>query len=231
MYTHLKKDLDKLRTQILKVATSVEENLRKTMKALKTLSLPMAKEVQEADKLIDKLEVETEEECLKILALHQPVAGDLRYVITVLKINNELEHIGDLAVNIAEKVSYILETKIKLERVPFDMETMTSRTLYMLKTAIDAFLHSDVELAIGVCKDDEIIDNENRQSYVNIEQDLKTNPQNVHININYLTVSKTLERIADLCTNIASDVIYMNSALIARHNLDETIKLLEKRNG
>ncbi len=229
MYTHLKKDLEKLRSQILKVATCVEENLRKTMKAIKTLSLPMAAEVIEADKLIDKLEVETEEDCLKILALHQPVAGDLRYVITVLKINNELEHIGDLAVNIAEKVSYILETKIKLERPPFDMETMTSRTLYMLKSAIDSFLHADVDLAIGVCKDDEIVDNENRKSYINVESDLKINPQNVHIDINYLLVSKTLERIADLCTNIASDVIYMKSAVIARHNLEETIRLLESK--
>ncbi|MFI3290767.1 MAG: phosphate signaling complex protein PhoU [Opitutales bacterium] len=227
MYTHLKKDLEKLRSQILKVATCVEENLRKTMKAIKTLSLPMAQEVIQADKIIDKLEVETEEECLKILALHQPVAGDLRYVITVLKINNELEHIGDLAVNIAEKVSYILDTKIKLERPTFDMETMTSRTLYMLKSAIDSFLHADVDLAIGVCKDDEIVDNENRKSYVNLEEDLKINPQNVHIDINYLLVSKTLERIADLCTNIASDVIYMKSAVIARHNLEETIRQIE----
>lgn len=227
MYTHLKKDLEKLRSQILKVATCVEENLRKTMKAIKTLSLPMAQEVIQADKIIDKLEVETEEECLKILALHQPVAGDLRYVITVLKINNELEHIGDLAVNIAEKVSYILDTKIKLERPTFDMETMTSRTLYMLKSAIDSFLHADVDLAIGVCKDDEIVDNENRKSYINLEEDLKINPQNVHIDINYLLVSKTLERIADLCTNIASDVIYMKSAVIARHNLEETIRQIE----
>ena len=109
MNSHLRRDLEKLKERVLKVAIAVEENVRRSVRALCDLSEPLAKEVISKDLEIDKMEVDTEEECLKILALHQPVAGDLRFVVTVLKINNELEHIGDIAANIARRVSFIRE--------------------------------------------------------------------------------------------------------------------------
>jgi len=222
MNSHLRKDLEKLKAQILKVAISVEENVRKSVRALRELSPDLANEVINFDYDIDKMEVDTEEDCLKILALHQPVASDLRFVITVLKINNELEHIGDMASNIAKRVSYIRTEKPV--QIPFDIETMTSRTVYMLKTSIDAFLQYDELLAIGVCSDDSIVDEENRRCYGNVNSGIKENPEGAMAYINYLLVSKSLERIADLCTNIAEDIIYMKRSLIVRHNLSDAIE-------
>ena len=128
MNAHLVKDLDKLKAQILRVAAAVEENVRKSVRALRELSAPLAEDVVYSDRKIDETEVETEEECLKILALHQPVASDLRFVITVLKINNELEHIGDMSANIARRVPFLLRGgKVP---IPFDIDKMTSRTVY-----------------------------------------------------------------------------------------------------
>lgn len=225
MNSHLRKDLEKLKSQILKVAVAVEENVRKSVKALRELSSDLASEVIDGDYNIDKMEVDTEEECLKILALHQPVASDLRFVITVLKINNELEHIGDMAANIAKRVYFI--RKEQSVPIPFDIETMTSRTVYMLKTSIDAFLRPDELLAVGVCSDDAIIDEENRLCYGNVDKGIKLNPDGAMTYINYLLVSKSLERIADLCTNIAEDVIYMERSLIVRHNLNEAIEKIK----
>ena len=130
MNAHLVKDLERLKAQILRVAAAVEENVRKSVRALRELSQEHAADVVFNDKKIDEMEVETEEECLKILALHQPVASDLRFVITVLKVNNELEHIGDMAVNISRRVPFLLEGG--RVPIPFDIDNMTSRTVYML---------------------------------------------------------------------------------------------------
>mgnify|MGYP000493038719 CR=1 FL=1 len=146
MNAHLVKDLDKLKAQILRVAAAVEENVRKSVRALRELSAPLAEDVVYSDRKIDEMEVETE--CLKILALHQPVASDLRFVITVLKINNELEHIGDMSANIARRVPFLLRGG--KAPIPFDIDKMTSRTVYMLKSSIDAFLNGDEHLAVGM---------------------------------------------------------------------------------
>lgn len=217
MNSHLRHDLEKLKNRILKVAINVEENVRRCVVALRELSEPLADNVISADFEIDKMEVDTEEECLKILALHQPVASDLRFVVTVLKINNELEHIGDMAVNIAKRINFIkAQPKIS---IPFDLEKMATRTIYMLKSSIDAFLKGDELLALGVCEDDEIIDEENRKCYGSVESGIKAAPDSAMTEINYLLVSKSFERIADLCTNIAEDVIYMKHSIIVRHNL------------
>ena len=221
MNAHLVKDLDKLKAQILRVAAAVEENVRKSVRALRELSAPLAEDVVYSDRKIDEMEVETEEECLKILALHQPVASDLRFVITVLKINNELEHIGD----IARRVPFLLRGG--KAPIPFDIDKMTSRTVYMLKSSIDAFLNGDEHLAVGVCSDDSIVDEENRRCYGNVASGIAENPEAAMVYINYLLVSKSLERIADLCTNIAEDVIYMKRSLIVRHNLDEAAKIIK----
>ena len=219
MNTHLRKDMDRLKAKILNLSSEVENNVRRAVKALRELSEPLAFDVVKRDKNIDELEVETEEECLKILALHQPVASDLRFVVTVLKINNELEHIGDVAANIAKRVPYI-KANAAVD-IPFDIETMTSRTVYMLKSSLDAFLSGDEILAIGVCHDDEIVDEENRKCYGKVEVSIGRNPESAMAYINYLLVCRSLERIADLCTNIAEDVVYMERSIIVRHNLAE----------
>ena len=222
MNSHLRKDLERLKTRIMGVAVAVEENLRKSVKALRELSEELALDVCRTDAEIDKMEVETEEECLKILALHQPVASDLRFVITVLKINNELEHIGDMAANVAKRIPFIKrETPVE---IPFGLEKMTSGTLAMLKDGIDSFLREDERLAIRVCEDDESIDAENRACYGRVKEAIAQNPRNAMAEINYLLVSKSFERIADLCTNIAEDIIYMKHSIIVRHNLKAAIE-------
>lgn len=226
MNAHLVKDLERLKAQILRVAAAVEENVRKSVRALRELSQEHAADVVFNDKKIDEMEVETEEECLKILALHQPVASDLRFVITVLKVNNELEHIGDMAVNISRRVPFLLEGG--RVPIPFDIDNMASRTVYMLKSSIDAFLKGDERLAVGVCADDSIVDEENRKCYGNVGRGISENPHAAMVYINYLLVSKSLERIADLCTNIAEDIIYMKRSLIVRHNLDEALDIIKR---
>lgn len=225
MNAHLVKDLEKLKSQILRVAAAVEENVRKSVRALRELSSPLADDVIFSDRKIDEMEVETEEECLKILALHQPVASDLRFVITVLKVNNELEHIGDMSVNIARRVHFL--QRGQEVPIPFDIDKMTSRTVYMLKSSIDAFLVGDERLAVGVCADDSIVDEENRLCYGNVERSIASNPDEAMVYINYLLVSKSLERIGDLCTNIAEDIIYMKRSLIVRHNLDDAVNIIK----
>ncbi len=226
MNMHLKKDMDKLKVQMLSLAGRVEENVRKAVKALRELSMPLADDVIKNDKLIDESEVAIEEECLKILALHQPVASDLRFVITVLKINNELEHIGDMAANIAKRVVYLkCENKVT---IPFNLEAMATRTVYMLKSSLDAFISSDEILALGVCNDDDLVDEENKKCYVNLGILIKSDSNNAMSYINYLMACRSLERIADLCTNIAEDVIYMKRSIIVRHNLKEAEKYLKQ---
>lgn len=226
MNAHLRKDLQLLKDKIVREAVSVEESVRKSVKALRELSHNLAEDIVKSDYDIDKLEVEIEEDCLKILALHQPVASDLRLVITILKINNELEHIGDMAVNIAKRIPFI--SSLERSEIPFDLDTVTSRAIYMLKSSIDSFLDEDEYLALGVCRDDEIIDAENRKCYGNVKVAIAKNPQAAMAQVNYLLVSKSLERIGDLCTNIAEDIIYMKRSIIVRHNLENAIKEIRR---
>ncbi len=226
MNAHLRKDLERLKAQIVREAIAVESNVRKSVKALRELSVKLAEDVVKSDYDIDKTEVDIEEECLKILALHQPVASDLRLVITVLKINNELEHIGDVAVNIAKRIPFMVSEE--KSEVPFDFETVTSRAVYMLKCAIDSFLEEDEHLALGVCRDDEIIDNENRKCYGKVREIVDKNPRSAMLQMNYLLISKSLERIGDLCTNIAEDIIYMKRSIIVRHNLENAIREMKR---
>ncbi len=226
MNSHLRKDMEKLKQRILKVATASEEILETSLRALKELSLPLAAKVIDADRNVDLMEIDAEEECMKILALHQPVAGDLRFVVTVLKINSELEHIADIAVNIAKRVSYIGAARAD---IPFNLDMMTGHVLEMMKNSVDAFLRSDEYLAIQVCKADEFIDAENRKAYANVAKASAENPRFAMTHMNYLLVSRSIERIADLCTNIAEDVIYMKRSIIVRHNLQKSIEEIEAK--
>lgn len=222
MNSHLKHDLDKLKDGLLKLAAEVEENMLKSVKALGQLSTELGAEVVKNDMQIDKAEVEMEEECLKVLALHQPVASDLRFVITVLKINNELEHIGDMAANISKRIAFL--KKEPAATIPFDLEDISKKTILMLKHSIDAFMDGNEYLALEVCNADEDIDAAMRECYTKSEELVKSGAGMGCVN--YLLVCKCLERIADLCTNIAEDVIYMRHSVIVRHNLKEAVKAL-----
>jgi phosphate transport system protein len=161
------------------------------------------------------MEVEVEEECLKVLALHQPVAVDLRFLIAAIKINNDLERIGDEAVNIAERVVTIAKEK-RLE-FTYDYALMAEKTEFMLEKSLDALVNLDLDLALKVCVFDDEVDNIQSNAYSEIKQAMNKHPDQVRYLINLLLISRHLERIADHATNIAEEVIYLVEGEIVRH--------------
>jgi phosphate transport system protein len=156
---------------------------------------------------------------LKILALHQPVAIDLRFIVAVLKINNDLERIGDLAVNIAERAIFLAgRPKINIS---IELIDMAHHAQSMLKKSLDALINHDAELAHKVCASDDTIDQMNRQMYLNVQEAILKNPEQISALIHLLSASRHLERVADHTTNIAEDVIYMVEGQIMRHKTEE----------
>lgn len=213
----LQKEIKKLETLVSTVSTKVEENLNLSIKSLMDNDAELAKKTVMNDTEIDSLEIEVEEECLKILALHQPVAIDLRYIISVLKINNDLERIGDLGANIAE-VSLLLSEKRQIV-IPGQIPNMTKIVLKMLKNCLDALFEKDVKIAKLVQESDDIVDNYHSEMYKIVQKAFKENSNDIEQLFSILSVSRYLERIADHCTNIAEDVEYLIEGRITRHNL------------
>ncbi len=216
MSIHLQKDIEKLKKKILTLSMMVEETLYDAVLALKTGDEQLAQKVIENDRKIDEMEVEVESDCLKILALHQPVAIDLRYVVSILKINNDLERVGDLAANIAQRA---LEVK-NLEKpvMDFDFDRMFEKVKIMLKKSLQALIRLDVEQAKQVCALDDEVDEMHRKLFGIVEKKVMENPNKAAIYLQYLSISRYLERIADLATNISEDVVYMVEGTITRHS-------------
>lgn len=215
MAVHLKREIDNLKKKILQLGAHVEESLSKAVKSFEDRDAEMATDVIRKDEVIDALEVEIEEDCLKILALYQPVAIDLRFLVAVLKINNDLERIGDLSVNIAER-ALNLASKKRLP-IPSELEKMQEHARSMLGKSLDALVNLDAELAKRVCAMDDELDQMNRDMYELIKQKLDGSTENSYHYIHLLTVSRQLERIGDQATNISEDVVYMIEGRIIRH--------------
>ena len=215
MSVHFFRELENLKKRILSLDAMVEERVRMAIKAIDTRDGNLAAKIIAADREIDETEVEVEEECLKILALYQPVAGDLRLITAVIKITNDLERIGDEAVNIAERVSNIAR------RVPvtvsFDYMLMAEKAEFMLKSSLDALVKLDADLAYKVCLLDDEVDVMNRAVYDKVKDAIPDQPEGAGYLINFLLVARHLERIADHATNIAEEVIYMIKGVISRH--------------
>lgn len=219
MTVHMKREIDKLKKMLLSLCWTVEERFRQAVESIEKRNADLAKKVIEADVEIDQAEVNVEEECLKILALHQPVAIDLRFIITALKINNDLERIGDLAVNIAER-SQFLAAQPKIDTL-FDFDTMAEKTQSMLHKSLDALVNMDCKLAHEVCAADDEVDTMNRQMFAIVQDKIRTNPEQTETLIHLLSTSRHLERIADYATNIAEDVVYMVEGKIVRHRTED----------
>lgn len=217
MAKHLQVELDQLKKRILVLGAMVEERVRMASKSLIARDHKMAEVVIKTDFEIDEAEVEVEEECLKILALHQPVAIDLRFLSAVIKINNDLERIGDQAVNIAQRASVIL--KNQPVKADVDFALMAQKTERMLKNSLDALVTFDVDLAYKVCLDDDEVDEIKAKSYDEIKKRIMESPEFAGVYINLLLVSRHLERIADHSTNIAEEVIHLVEGEIPRHRL------------
>ncbi len=223
MARNLQAELDKLKERILLLGSMVEENVRNAIRAFLGNDLALAQQVKQRDDDIDDTEISVEEECLRILALHQPVASDLRFVVTVLKINNDLERIGDLAANIAKKLLFLRrENKIHdAVTVPEELHDMHEKTLRLLQYSLDAFVHEDADLAYKVLVLDDEVDEAKhviRRKLENIQQ--QDPSQHVYLS-SVLSITRSLERIGDHATNIAEDVIYMLQGRIIRHDTDE----------
>jgi phosphate transport system protein len=212
---HLETELLKLKNRILSVGTLVEENLRLAVESIERRDVDLAARVIAADREVDEMEVEVEEECLKIMALHQPVAGDLRFLAAVIKINNDLERIGDEAVNIAERLVYLASRP----PVPIDIDyvTMAEKTQAMLKDSLDCLVNLDADLAYRVILKDDEVDDLNREIINRVIETGEHYPEHVGPLISHVSISRYLERIADHATNIAEEVIYMIEGEIPRH--------------
>lgn len=215
MKTHLYKEIRALDQKLYEQAAEVAETLGKVVKAFLSGNTGEAEKIIEHDEAIDRNEIFIEEECLKLLALYQPVAGDLRYIITVLKVNGELERIGDLAVDIAE---FTARADVSCtEKAPVDFESMTASVRRMLDSSIKALSGHNVPLATEVIMADEAIDDLHNRFSASFPQCIREDSENIPAYQALLGVSRSLERIADCATNIAEDVIYLESGRIVRH--------------
>jgi phosphate transport system protein len=215
----LHKEIEKLKNEMLALSAVVEELLRRAMSALQRHDAGLAREVIAADGRVDQLEVDLEEAALKIIALYQPVAEDLRLIVAVLRINADLERIGDLAVNIAERAIFL--SSHAAPGVPIDFAPMAAKAQEMLTHSLDAFVNLDTALARQIIEMDNEVDAMNRQMYCAVYQLIRKDPEDVEALLHLLSASRHLERIADHATNIAEDVIYMAEGNIVRHKPEE----------
>ena len=220
MTIHFFKEIDHVKSKILALGAQVESRLQAAIAGLVEENAELLQKVIDTDVEIDELEVELEEECLKVLALHQPVAIDLRFVVAALKINSDLERIGDLAVNVAERSLYLV-SRARAD-VSFDFPRMAGKVQRMLRCSIEALVNVDVKAASGVCAADDAVDAMNREMYALIKQAMAKDPDPDNINklIHILGISRDLERIGDHATNIAEDIIYMVEGKIIRHHAE-----------
>jgi len=216
----LQRKNEMLKSKLISLATSVEESVKLAIKAIRDRDEKLATSVIDGDREIDRVEIEIEEDCLEILALHQPVAMDLRFITGGFKIINQLERIGDLAVNIAE-TAVLLASEPPLQ-IPSDYFLMAERAENMLKNALDAFVNMDDALATEVLADDDEVDMMKHKLHRNFEERLGTEIERSRALIHLFLVSRHLERIADHSTNIAEDVIYMVTGAIVRHGHSST---------
>ena len=216
MNKHFHKALENIKKGILSLGSIVEDRVRLSIKAIETRDTNIAKMIINGDYEIDGMEVDIEEECLKILALYQPVAVDLRFIATVIKINSDLERIADEAVNIARGVNYL---SAKKQNFDFDVNfsKMVDKTQFMLKRSLDALVNLDTDIAVKVCILDDEVDKMNGEVHRLVKNAVKKNPEQGEHLINLLLISRHLERIADHATNIAEEVIYLVDGEIVRH--------------
>jgi len=221
MAKHLVRDMEVLKHQLLDTAALVESSIHKSIVALLERNQDVANEVIHQDERIDEKEVRVEEECLKILALHQPVAADLRYIIAFLKVNNDIERMGDQAVNIAQYAASL--SKKKPLEVAYDFAVQAEFVQEMVRKSLDSLTNMDSALAREVLLMDDRVDDSHREAFEIIQKVMREDSDNVERGVYLLSCSKQLERIADLATNIAEDIIYMVEGDVVRHRNEATV--------
>ncbi|MBX7245721.1 MAG: phosphate signaling complex protein PhoU [Candidatus Sumerlaeaceae bacterium] len=220
MGRYFDENYDLLKQKLGRMAADVNDVIGKTFEALTRGDITSAGEVIKTDDTIDHSEVEIDELVLKLMALQQPMAIDLRFLVTALKINNDLERMGDQAVNIAHGI-IILNQKKQSEYL-IDFTRMESVVQEMVRDCIEAFTTGNVELARRVCDRDDEVDEMNRSFIRRLVDHVRTHPEDADRCISLVLITRNLERIGDLCTNIAEDVVYyIEGRIIKHHNADQ----------
>ena len=218
METHFHKELQGLKEDLLSMAALVEEAIDTAAQSLVKRDSDLAKKTFEGEDRINGMEIDIEDKCLKLLALGQPMAGDLRFITSAMKIVTDLERMGDQAVNIAERaISLNQEPQLK----PYlDIPRMAEITQSMVKDVLDAFVTQDSKLARSVCERDDLVDGLNDQVFRELLTYMMSDPQTITREVHLMIVCRCLERIADHATNIAEDVIFMVDARVIKHHAD-----------
>ena len=217
--THFQRELQDLKENLLKMATMVEEAIRDAVQSLVKRDSDLARKTFEFEDRINKMELTIDEMCLKLLALRQPMATDLRFITSAMKIITDLERMGDQAVNISERAIFLnQEPQIK----PYiDIPRMAEIAQSMVKDVLDAFVNRDPKLARSVCARDDVVDGLNDQVVRELVTYMLSDPKTITRAVHLTIVAHCLERIADHATNIAEDVIFMVDALVIKHHADE----------
>jgi phosphate transport system protein len=218
MERHFVQELEALKTSIIRMGSMVEQGIAESIRAMLERNPEIARRVLDNEHRINAFELENDTAIVDLLALQQPVASDLRFILAALKINNDLERIGDHAVNIAESaISYTSHPPLSIQT---DIPRMAQITQAMLRDAIDGFVHNHAASCRGVLQNDDLTDALNRKTINDLIALIQRDPSSVHQALELVRVSRNLERVADLATNIAEEVIFVAEAAVVKHLAD-----------
>lgn len=220
MERHFEQELKALKEQVLLMGGRAEGVVRKSIESLRRSDPALARQVLQDDHAIDRLEIDIEERCLRLLALQQPLAGDLRFITAALKISNDLERVGDHAVNIAGGTLRLAGQPLLKPLV--DIPRMADLALGMLHESLDAFVQRDAESARRLVRRDDEVDDLNRQVFRELLSYMLEDPATITRAMELILVARNLERVADLATNVAEEVVFIAEARIIKHHADES---------
>jgi phosphate transport system protein len=215
MTVHFDRELQSLKQELLLMGAMAEKATNNAFSALMNRDTDLAASVIAGDEEIDRKELQIGEECLKVLALNQPLAGDLRFMVSVMMVNNDLERVGDLAVNIAERAIQLAGGEAMV--IPTELEGMVASVREMVKDSLDSLVNRDTRLARDVCRRDDEVDDAHGRMFRLVTDLIKADPDRSDLIIQLLSVSRNLERIADHATNIAEDVVFMYDGEVIKH--------------
>jgi phosphate transport system protein len=218
MDRHFDEELQNVKKKLVDMAALVEESITKSLDALKKKDLKIADEIRELDHRIDKLEIMIEDMCIELIARHQPVGKDLRFLIGAIKMNNDLERMGDHSVNIADCIKYVIEAPA-IDQI-MNIWAMAKIVKEMLRDSVQSFIDNDAAQAQKVCQRDSVVDAMRNETIRILLTHMLQEPKKIESAIQYMLVAKNLERIADLSTNICEDVVYIAQARVIKHHAE-----------
>lgn len=224
MHRHFDEELKDLKEKLLRMSSLAEEAICTAIKSLVDRDSNLAEKVIKSDDAINMLEIEIDELSIKLLALRQPEAGDLRFITSAIKIDKDIERMGDHAVNISESALDLL--KVPPLKPLIDIPRMAELAQAMVRDSLNAFVNRDVALAKNVCERDTEVDNLNDQLFRELLTYMMQDPKNIERALNLILVARNLERVADLATNISEDVIYITNGRVIKHHLEEKKNVL-----